>query len=296
MKSLLLLAPLLLLTASPRPARACSCDMTGPWLFAPADGATDVPQDAMLWIGDGGYRGHLPSWFEVVDAESGAPRGGAFLAIEDEYVQSLAFAFDPPLAEGERVQLRSSDGQILTTFTVGARATSPAPGPVFVGPVRFASWWEELGSSCDPVTRVATVDVVSDGVITVLDTSGAATAGDGPRASGVAAIGDPARGVQLGMGDCTYGWPDAAPGAELTVRAGAFALNGTFSGWSGPTTLRFPYDPPIGAEKPTGEEPPGGDAGASDDDAGCAAAPGRPTAATLPLALVLLLLRRRRRR
>ncbi len=283
----------LLLALTPRPARACSCGMSGPRVIAPADGATDVPQDALLWIGEGGYRGEASSeWWQIVDAGSSAPRGGTWRTISDEHVQSLAFAFDPALVEGERVQLRRADGTIVSTFTVGARATSPAPGTPFVGAAAYAAVWSE-GSSCDPVTRTVRFAVGPEGVLAVVDTSGLATAGDGPVAEGVAKLGTP-QDASLGMGDCYYGWSEAAPGAELAVRAGLFALNGRFSGWSEPVTLRFPLDPPIGAEREPGVN--GGEGGeGGDSDEGCATAPGHPTPALLPLlATVLLFLRRRR--
>ena len=215
------------------PARACSCAPGGLGLYAPPDGAVDVPRDARLWLSAPSsspapvvllrVRGG-----DVIDVDAASFRAGG------DVVRVLAPR--APLPAGAVVDVEI-DGT-ATSFTVGDRDSDGAPAPPAARIVRVRSDAELDEAACGP-WHGASYDLRSDAMLVVVDLQdGAAFDASGPTGAITTATRDGS--LFLGRNVCADTWPAAAPLATADVRFGAFSVGGAFSGWTEPTPIALP--------------------------------------------------------
>jgi len=233
---------LLATAAGPRPAGACSCAWLETEALYPADGQTDVPMNARIWVGGGEY------WGEPGDGESRLTLldgDGQPVAVEYSELtgyNDLIAVLSPtaPLASGVTYEIQLDGDEPLGRFTVGSDSdTAPPAVPLEVDRESSASARVAgMTSSCGP-SDVVNLTLEDTGLVYVATVEGA----DGPDTSalhGESSDLSPTPELRIGSAGCTWSWSDAAPGAATTVRWGAFDLAGNFSGWSEPVKVSVP--------------------------------------------------------
>ncbi len=235
----------LLATSIPTSALACSCmEIGGTWFVAPADGALDVPTNALVWVGGGITRGlyedeqQFP--IELIGPDEaplpgteGRLRGGWELL--DVFTPD--FALEPNTTYSIRV-----NGEIQSTFVTGLDAdTEP---PALPTELERNTWSRPpqpvAGGMCGDGRGSHGISVqwdMGEAVVVLMDHDERAAldieaaVGDVPSlsTSGYTSIGK-------GYGCGGDNWDEARNGAEATIRAGSYDLAGNFSGWSEPET------------------------------------------------------------
>jgi MYXO-CTERM domain-containing protein len=231
----------------PRVAEACSCidPMQSTSLVAPADGATDVPVNARIWVGSG----QMPP---LTDEQTGQPKEPAVQLLDDQdqfvvgtqsIIQStdgLVYVFTPaqPLGAGRTYRARAN-GAGIAAFTTGSGTDTEAPAvPSVVSEDSDAAPNRE-GPACGPSYWVR-YELKTDGILTVADRDGTSTLN--PEAlSGTVTSLEQGTAFQLGRNACVDNWPGVKSGDTGQVRFGTFDLAGNFSGFSQPREATIPY-------------------------------------------------------
>jgi hypothetical protein len=198
-----------------------------------------VPTNTLAWC-------HLSSTAEPLDVgitdASGAVVSGTQTELGAVGYQVVVFHPSAELAPNTPYRVtcrRAGRNGSVYDFTTGdgARQEQPAISSLVEAKV-FAS-----DDELDPSVG-ASFDVVSDlGGLLVFDIGGAERL-DGAAASGrvaaVSAVNEGPNEVTLSSGYCGGNWPAAKLGETITVRAGAFAWTGGFSGWTESVTVTLP--------------------------------------------------------
>lgn len=245
------LAALVLLTAAPRVAQACSCSqLVG---IYPAPDAV-APTNTKIWILNGDYI------FEYWDEYCvGAPL--PTLVGPDGEVPYTRQAFQDtavltPMAPLEAnasytFQLECPDlaPNLNTTFTVGEGPDTDAPAPV-VATRGEEFHHDDLGScGADHYVEYA---VEHDGLFTIIDVHADGVvdfdaAPPEPLAMGstIDYVDDETESVSVGNQTCRTSWPEANYGESADVRFATVDLAGNFSGWSATERVELePLDDP----------------------------------------------------
>jgi hypothetical protein len=232
----------LLLAAAVCSLEACSyrCDppcvaLVGPGLLAPSDGATGVPTDALIWIGD----------LQVARADAGAfkssaaaitvsgpngPISGSSNRITFFTGNGAITVFRPssPLAP-ETVFTVTVNGGLVATFTTGSATTGPAPAVPQV---------KQSVQHSEPFTCFFdsnTFSMTAPGLLVVAQFEGEEPAFNVSVPSGQLRAFTPAGSgarIDFDQGGCGN-WD----GSPARARFATFDIAGQFSGWTGWFTL-----------------------------------------------------------
>jgi hypothetical protein len=231
---------------APGSGRACSCSDFE--LLAPADGQTDVPTNAKLWLIIAGQSPFTPTL-----TGPGGEVPFSVLHLGPEWLQRLVITPVQELTPGATYELatcaRGRQGQIgqcrkVTRFSVGSRRADQPGLPVERGHSAFYLGGEK-GSSCgSSPTRTVEFKVDWAGLLLVADIDGANPFPADPGGLLFAAITNKRYAYQghfsLGTGPCVSPhWP-AQDTAQ--VRFGVVNIAGEFSGWSQPSPVTLPED------------------------------------------------------
>lgn len=242
--SALLLPGLAIIVAGalPRQAWACSCAFDDTQMLAPADGETDVPTNARVWIGAGlywGERGDSEYRLQLLD-EDGTPVDVVITELAG-YIDMIAVLTPAaPLSPGMVYEIEVDGEETLGTFEVGSDSDSDAPAvPAELDRESSSSARHpNMMSSCGP-TDVVSLTLEDTGLVYVANIEGV-DGMDTDGLTGEASELSPSPELYIGSAGCTWSWPDAEPHASTTVRWGAFDIAGNFSGWSDPATVSIP--------------------------------------------------------
>jgi MYXO-CTERM domain-containing protein len=224
------------------PALACSCAFEITELLAPADGETDVPLNARVWVGGGTYNGEAgdaASRLALLD-EAGDPVAATVTELFGNNDRIAVITPDDLLVAGQAYTIELDEYEVLGEFTAGDVEDLDAPS-VPTETDRESSASERIPnqtSSCGP-TDMVTLTLDGSGLVYVAEVEGwdslDADAIDG-EASEVSLDGV----LQIGSAGCVWSWPDAEPRASTTVRWGAYDIAGNFSGWSTDEEISIP--------------------------------------------------------
>jgi hypothetical protein len=216
---------ILAVLATPNLAAASSVECDLPYdapFVAPVSGAVDVPTNSKIWVANGDPAAPDivlldPDGVELVLAEESR----TFASPAEDWVRQDLRIFTPEsaLAPDTDYKVWSCAGEQCTTMLTafhtgpGPSSTPPAvPTVVATGPDRACEFhWVDLA-------------VEFTGAVLVVDT--------------VDGMYDEAGGPGLALGDTRHvfvPWPSLVNDAEL--RIGAYALDGSFSGWSEPIAV-----------------------------------------------------------
>jgi len=245
----LLIALTLLASSAPALSFACSCMQPGSTNFvAPADGAVDVPTNALVWVG-GAFTGGLFDGaerfaIEVVSADQ-VPLPGVEGRLHSNMDLIDVFTPDMLLTSGTRYEVRVGE-QVVSTFTTGDSDDTEAP-PMPQETERFR--WSRLAqppgfqNSCGGAASYGfsfTYDL-GDGVIAMIDHDGLADVDIDLIEGSVPSL------TPFGSGSLSRGggcggsnWDNAAPGVSTDMRVGSFDVAGNFSGWSEDESITIP--------------------------------------------------------
>lgn len=222
--------------AAPDLAAASSCD--GPDLasfVAPAPGTGDVPTNSKIWVAD--------DFFFLPDLVLLGPDGRElaytvefreYLSVAEPWARQELQILTPesPLAPDADHAVWGCDGDqctaLLSTFHTG-------PGPSSTPPAVPTVVSTTPGRACDFYWLDMVVDF--DGAVLVVDTVDGSH--DDPNGSGLAVS---------GARELFTPWPTRTDDAEL--RIGAFAPDGSFSGWSDPIAVHHDLGCAIGDAPP----------------------------------------------
>ncbi len=218
-------------------ALACSCAFEETELLAPADGATDVPVNARIWVGAG-----TANWGQgavTLTGEAGAEVAATVSDLSGNNERIIVLAPAADLDAGAAYEVRVDD-EVIGSFVAGAEADD-APPEVPGELEREATSSARvpgMANSCGP-TDVVTLDLEPTGHVLIASLQGEDTV-DVEAIDGEAADVSLDGLLRIGSAGCTWSWTDAAPGASTGVRWGAFDLAGNFSGWSDEVTVTVP--------------------------------------------------------
>ncbi len=228
--------------AFPRAAEACSCAFDETQMLAPADGETDAPTNARVWVGAGLFWGSRGSSAERVSLLDGAGAPVDAVATEMAGYIDLVVVLTPaaPLISGETYSIQVDEDEVLGTFTVGGDSDTDAPAiPAELDRESSSSARHpNMMSSCGP-TDVVSLELEPTGLIYVANIEGVDGL-DPDGLTGEASELSATPELYIGSAGCTWSWPDAEPHASTTVRWGAFDIAGNFSGWSEPSDVTIP--------------------------------------------------------
>lgn len=206
---------------APASARPCSCRFPTSGVAAPADGASDVPRNAKIWLGGMSERSgaSLPV---LVDA-AGQQVPVVATTIADVLILSPVATLEP----GQRHAV-TSDGQPLLAFTTGEDVDDAPPEVPQVLETTATSGFPDPFGTCG-TAHFAEMTFRADGHMTVLvreDVDALDPAG----LSGDVMLATATSPVRFGRGGCASGWPGAGPLSSTRLRLGSFDVAGNFSG------------------------------------------------------------------
>lgn len=217
------------------PALACSCAFEETDLLVPADGETDVPLNARVWVGGGRYPDMEPGdaalRLALLDA-AGDPLAVTVTELFGNNDRIAVITPDELLVAGETYTVELDEYEVLGEFTVGDDEDLEAPAvPAELDRESSASpRTPGVSNSCGP-TDMVTLTLDGSGLVFVAEIEGwdslDADAIDG-EASELSLDGV----LEIGSAGCVWSWPDAEPRASTTVRWGVYDIAGNFSGWS----------------------------------------------------------------
>jgi len=224
------------------PALACSCIFEQTGLLSPADGETDVPINARLWVGAGLYQGEpgdAEGRLALLDA-AGDPVAATVTELFGNNDRIAVITPDELLLAGETYSIELDEALELGTFTAGDAEDLDAPAvPAELERESSASpRTPGVENSCGP-TDMVTLTLDGSALVFVAEVDGwdslDADAIDG-EASELSLDGV----LEIGSAGCVWSWPDAEPRASTTVRWGAYDIAGNFSGWSTDEEISIP--------------------------------------------------------
>lgn len=224
------------------PALACSCIFEETELLAPADGETDVPLNARVWVGGGVYQGEpgdAEGRLVLLDA-AGDPVAATVTELSGNNDRIAVITPDELLVAGQTYTLERDEAVELGTFTAGDEEDLDAPAvPTEQDRESSASSRTPgMETSCGP-TDMVTLTLDGAGLVYVAEVEGwedlDADIIDG-EASELSLDGV----LEIGSAGCIWSWPDAEPRASTTVRWGVYDIAGNFSGWSTAEEISIP--------------------------------------------------------
>jgi len=254
------LATLVVIAASFE-ANAFSCIERETDVLQPPDGETDVPIDALLWVG-GKYTtgtGDPPLALTLLDENGGiVETEQRFIVSTYDWVTVLVPA--SPLEPHATYELWSAE-EPLSVFTTSDQVDLEPPEP----PVNtlLADGETQLIEPLSSDVRSIEMELPGGGLFVLVDIQRESTL-DIERIEGtVTDIEEDVSQVFVGQGGCENNWPITDPGEMVQFRFAAFDLSGNFSGWSEPMLAQDEVPAGCGCTQSTTERPRGAIAGAA---------------------------------
>jgi hypothetical protein len=223
-----LILPVALFDAACLPPPACHCpDLAmSTTLVAPADGATNVPVNAFVWLGSSETFG-LSGTIEV-SGPSGSIEGttAQVTTVGDSGGAVTVFQPSQPLPPNTSFTA-SLGGKTFSTFTTGSTTAGSAPA------VPTVSVSKQTFSPGECETESATVTLNQPGIFVVAQVQGEESAFNPPPATGRVVQVITSTSTSFVEGTCAN-WA----GNSSLARLGAVDIAGQFSGWTDWQTIK----------------------------------------------------------